>query len=91
MHEEEGFSIWFFVGIMLAIYGPIVLIANIPGLSTSQNPHVVLEELHAGIWWGILLTILGAIFLYLHWPGKEPSVLDEKDNNILPNEMENES
>ncbi len=91
MHEEEGFSIWFFVGIMLAIYGPIVLIANIPGLSTSQNPHVVLEQLHAGIWWGILLTILGALFLYLHWPGKETSVLDEKDNNILPGETEEEN
>jgi hypothetical protein len=91
MHEEEGFSIWFFVGIMLAIYGPIVLIANIPGISTSQNPHVVLEQLHAGIWWGILLTILGALFLYLHWPGKETSVLDEKDNDILPGEMEGEN
>ncbi|MDQ2862120.1 MAG: hypothetical protein M3R50_00465 [Bacteroidota bacterium] len=91
MHEEEGFSIWLFVGIMLAIYGPIVLIANIPGLSTSQNQHVVLERLHAGIWWGILLTLIGALFLYLHWPGKEPCVLDEKDNNILFDNTEQEN
>jgi hypothetical protein len=48
---------------------------------------VVLEELHAGVWWGILLTILGAIFLYLHWPGKH-SVLDDKDHHILSDEME---
>ena len=88
MHEEESFSIWFFVGIMLALYGPIVLIANIPWFSASQNPHVVLERLHAGVWWGILLTLLGALFLYLHLPGKEASVLDEKDNNILSDKME---
>lgn len=87
MHEEHGLSIWFFVGIMLAIYGPIVLIANIPGLSASQNPHVVLEELHAGVWWGIVLALLGALFLYLHWPGKH-SVLDDKDHHILANDNE---
>ncbi|MGN6615698.1 MAG: hypothetical protein ACTHJ5_00855 [Ilyomonas sp.] len=80
MHEEDGLSIWFFVGGILAIYGIIVLIANIPAFSASENPHVVLEELHAGLWWGILLTLLGALFLYLHWPGK-PSVLDEKDGS----------
>ena len=78
MHEEEAFSIWFFVGIMLTIYGIIVLIANIPAFSSSQSPHVVLERLHAGVWWGILLTLVGALFLYLHWPGKH-SVLDDKD------------
>ena len=90
MHDEEGFSIWFFVGIMLAIYGPIVLIANIPAIA-GVSPHVVLENLHAGIWWGILLTLLGALFLYLHWPGKEKSVLDEKDNNILSDNTEEQN
>ncbi|MEO8854481.1 MAG: hypothetical protein ABI359_11930 [Ginsengibacter sp.] len=90
MHDEEGFSIWFFVGIMLGIYGPIVLIANLP-VFAGESPHVVLERLHAGIWWGILLTLIGALFLYLHWPGKEPSVLDEKDNNILSGNAEGEN
>jgi hypothetical protein len=56
MDEQEGFSIWFFVGIMLAIYGPIVLIANIPGFA-GESPHVVLERLHAGIWWGDSIDI----------------------------------
>ena len=90
MHDEEGFSIWFFVGIMLAIYGPIVLIANIPAIAGVSH-HVVLERLHAGIWWGILLTLIGALFLYLHWPGKEKSVLDEKDNNILSDNTEEQN
>lgn len=87
MHEEEGFSIWFFVGIMLAIYGPIILIANIPAFSSIESQHVVLERLHAGVCWGILLTLLGALFLYLHWPGKH-SVLDDEDNDILSDKGE---
>ena len=87
MNEEHGLSIWFFVGGMLTIYGIIVLIANIPVFPTSQSPHVVLEQLHAGVWWGILLTLLGALFLYIHWPGKH-SVLDDKDKNILSDKVE---
>lgn len=90
MHEEEGFSIWFFVGIMLSVYGPIILIANIPGWSSGNTPHVVLEQLHAGIWWGIVLTLLGALFLYLHWPGKEVSVLDKADKEILSGKADKE-
>ncbi|HUZ57668.1 MAG TPA: hypothetical protein VMU83_02695 [Hanamia sp.] len=88
MHEEEGFSIWFFVGAMLTIYGIIILIANIPAFSSMESHHVVLERLHAGLWWSILLILLGVLFLYLHWPGKHSSTLDDKDNNILSNKEE---
>ena len=87
MDEEHGLSIWFFVGVMLTIYGIIILIANIPAFtSTTGNTHFVLERLHAGIWWSILLVLLGALFLFLHWPGKH-STLDDKDNSILSDEM----
>jgi hypothetical protein len=86
MEKEHGLSIWFFVGGMLSIYGIIILISNIPAfISPVVSHHVVLERLHAGLWWGILLILLGALFLYLHWPGKN-SVLDDKDTNILPGE-----
>jgi hypothetical protein len=91
MHEEDGLSIWFFVGGMLTIYGIIVLIANIPAFSAGQHPHIVLEEFHAGLWWGIVLALLGALFLYLHWPGQSPSVLDEKDNSILSGDTDDKN
>ena len=87
MHEEHGLSIWFFVGVMLTIYGIIILIANIPAFSASQNPQVVLEQLHSGLWWSILLVLLGALFLKLHWPGKH-TILDDKDNSILSDDKE---
>ena len=82
MHEEHGLSIWFFVGVLLTVYGIIILIANIPAFSPIQNQQVVLERLHAGLWWSILLILVGALFVILHWPGKH-SALDDKDHNIL--------
>jgi hypothetical protein len=88
MHEEHGLSIWFFVGGMLTIYGIIILISNTPGFTSSiPSQHVVLERLHAGLWWGIILLLLGVLFLFLHWPGKH-TILDNKDHNILPGEMD---
>jgi membrane protein implicated in regulation of membrane protease activity len=90
MHEEHGLSIWFFVGVMLSIYGIIILIANIPAFSTVATAHVVLEELHAGLWWSILLILLGALFLFLHWPGKH-TTLDDKDHRILSEEADEEN
>ena len=91
MEKEHALSIWFFVGVILAIYGIIILIANIPVFSSPVDTiHVVLARLHAGLWWGILLIVLGALFLFLHWPGKH-SILDDKDHNILPGTAKDEN
>jgi len=86
MHEEHGLSIWFFVGVMLTIYGIIILIANIPAFAPAVvTQHVVLENLHSGLWWSIVLLLLGILFLKLHWPGKH-TTLDDKDNPVLSEE-----
>ena len=80
MNEEHRLSIWFFVGLVLTLYGIIILVANIPTLfSPIANPQFVLARLHAGVWWGILLVLLGILFLILHWPGKHPSAIDDLD------------
>jgi len=53
-------SIWFFIGVLLVIYGVLILGAGLYGL--SHPPNVVHADLHAGIWWGALLLILGSVY-----------------------------
>ena len=61
--------VWFFVGLLLLIYG--VLIFTV-GVTQWSNPpaNVQLTELHAPVWWGGLLTVLGALYSYMFRPGK---------------------
>ncbi len=69
---SERISIWFFIGAVLFVYGIIIFIASLPGVSGSEGAqHVALAGLHAGIWWGALLVVLGAVYVVIFRPGKE--------------------
>jgi hypothetical protein len=50
--------VWFFVGLLLVIYGILILASGIA--EWSQLPNTVLAELHAPVWWGALMTAVGA-------------------------------
>ena len=60
-------TVWFFVGVLLLIYGLMILGVNL----LAPDTHVVLAELHAGVWWGGVLTIVGAIYTYKFYPRKD--------------------
>jgi hypothetical protein len=60
--------VWFFVGIILLVYGILILATGI--YEFSRPPSTVLANLHPAVWWGALLTILGGIYVYLHLPRK---------------------
>jgi len=50
-------SIWFFIGISLAVNGALILAAGIYQLiNPPANPGVVLFHLHANVWWGSRIT-----------------------------------
>jgi len=71
MHRPGMLSIWFFIGTLLLIYGVLILGAGLfewaaPPASTT----VVLADLHAGVWWGALLIILGVIYTVRFRPGR---------------------
>ena len=59
-------SIWFFIGVLLVIYGVLILGAGLYGL--SHPPNVVRADLHVGIWWGALLLILGSVYTWRFRP-----------------------
>jgi hypothetical protein len=56
-------SIWFFIGLSLAVNGALILAAGIYQLiSPPEVPTIVLFNLHAGVWWGAALLIFGLIY-----------------------------
>ena len=60
--------VWFFVGVILLIYGVLILATGI--YEFSHPPATVLAYLHPAIWWGALLTIVGGVYVYLYLPRK---------------------
>jgi len=60
--------IWFFVGVLLLVYGVLILGSGL--VEWSHPPDTVLSELHAPVWWGELLILLGGIYCYAFRPGK---------------------
>jgi hypothetical protein len=54
---EHGIPIWFFIGVLLAVYGVLIFGAGVYGL--FHPPQVALANLHVGIWWGALLVVIG--------------------------------
>jgi FtsH-binding integral membrane protein len=58
--------VWFFVGVILLIYGVIILATGF--YEFSHPPSTVLARLHPAIWWGILLIILGGVYVYNYMP-----------------------
>lgn len=60
--------VWFFVGVLLLIYGVLIFIMGIS--EWSNPPATILSNLHPTFWWGIVLILLGGIFTVKHCPRK---------------------
>lgn len=65
-------SIWFFIGISLAVNGALILAAGIYQLvEPPVNPGVVLYNLHANVWWGAALLLFGLIYCFKFAPRRK--------------------
>ncbi len=58
--------IWYFVGLLLLVMGLILLVAGINDVISPPSSPTVLAGLHPSIWWGALMVVSGAIFVYLN-------------------------
>jgi hypothetical protein len=69
MHSS-AISIWFFIGILLALYGAMILGYGLYEVATGNLAHVELANLHAPVWWGGLILALGLFYSLRHRPGR---------------------
>jgi uncharacterized membrane protein HdeD (DUF308 family) len=68
--ETHAISIWFFIGVVLVVYGALIMGASIYGLFVPPAHEVVLAKLHVGVWWGALLLLFGIIYTVKFFPKK---------------------
>jgi hypothetical protein len=70
MHGPGFLSIWFFIGVLLTAYGVLITAAGVyEFISPPANPPV-LANLHATLWWGLVLLIIGLIYFIKFYPRK---------------------
>jgi FtsH-binding integral membrane protein len=62
--------VWFFIGLLLTMYGVIILITSIVGW--SQPSQAILAQYHPGLWGGILLLLIGCLYVLKFRP-RRPS------------------
>lgn len=73
MKSGGSLSIWFFIGLSLAVNGAVILGRGIYELlyPPPEEVQVVLANLHANVWWGAILLAVGLFFSLRHSPARE--------------------
>jgi hypothetical protein len=67
--KQHMLPVWFFIGVILLIYGIIICWTGI--YEIWHPPSTVLANLHAPIWWGGLLSIIGVFYISQYRPGRQ--------------------
>jgi FtsH-binding integral membrane protein len=80
MSESGHLSIWFFVGVLLTTYGVLITAAGVYGL--SHPPDVKLANLHADLWWGVILFLLGLTYVIIFNPRRSMSKAQAQEPEV---------
>lgn len=59
-HHHQMLSVWFFIGVLLLIYGLIILTVSL--MDYSHPAPVVLASYHLNVWGGVVLTLFGLFY-----------------------------
>jgi hypothetical protein len=70
MDNKREIPIWFFIGSLLSVYGVLILGTGVYNLIFPPQQPVQLANLHADIWWSLLLLLIGLIYTIKFWPFK---------------------
>jgi hypothetical protein len=70
MKSGGSISIWFFIGLSLLVNGALIFGTGVYELVRPPEHQVVLYQLHASVWWGASLFLVGAVYCYHFAPGR---------------------
>jgi len=70
MHKPGMVSIWFLIGLLLTAYGVLITAAGVYQEVVPPERPPVLANLHAGIWWGLLILAIGLFYCWHFQPRK---------------------
>ena len=70
MKTGGSLSIWFFIGVSLLVNGLLILAAGLYEMFHTPAEQVVLYRLHANVWWGGILAVIGVVYCVYFAPGK---------------------
>ena len=71
MKSGSHLSIWFFTGICLGVNGLLIFITGIYEIANPPTNKVALYDLHANVWWGGFLLVLGLVYSLRFSPAQE--------------------
>ena len=80
MHDEHQIPIWFFIGGTLLTYGLIIFGVGLYSLVVPAiEANIELRRLHADIWWGGVMAIVGAFYTVRFWPTKKQTLTGREE------------
>jgi hypothetical protein len=68
--QSGHISIWFFIGVLLTVYGALIMGYGVFELVTGHLANVILADLHAPVWWGGTMLALGLFYGLRFRPGR---------------------
>ena len=69
--QDREIPIWFFIGISLLVNGILIVGAGIWEIFHPPANPVVLFHLHANVWWGAVLLLLGIVYCVRFAPRRQ--------------------
>jgi hypothetical protein len=66
--KKPRIPIWFFIGILVIVYGFIVMGAGMWALFFPPAHPAVMENLHADLWWSALMIVVGGFLVGMNSP-----------------------
>lgn len=66
--KGESLSIWFFVGVMMLLYGLVLLPYGTYAWLANHEAPTTLHQLHPTFWWGLLIFLFGLFYTLKYRP-----------------------